>query len=340
MQAAAEDQFVDMLTSLLHSWQFKEGICEQISNKVEEVEAFYGKRCACHSDRDGPLFLGWLLPPDISDLTEQSKKIRQKLMQNGLDRLMSLEDEEIYVSRMQSDELKKAKAAAKSSDMDTAVAELKKVIEKITSPQIGRWTQNSEAMGRLLIDLFSDELYEARKQAGTAKLLIKDLKEFGFSNHSSPIDPSVFELLPPRAIQEISTAAPAYGMLLPGGARGIRKFLTGDSDLFFIGNGPLSSGLFPARQLIRLASQRIDVRRIINPSAAEPAADINSPDDPDSDDPDSEVDEADTATERAIASYQLLVKPRIYMSQCMDECDQMLPAMLQDIERIASEMGC
>ena len=94
-----------------------------------------------------------------------------------------------------------------------------------------------------------------------------------------------------------------------------------------------------------MASERIDVRSIINPSAAEPAANISSPDDPDSDDPesddpDSEVDEADTATERAIASYQLLVKPRIYMSQCMDECDQMLPAMLQDIERIASEMGC
>ena len=69
---------------------------------------------------------------------------------------MSLEDEEIYVTQMQNDELKKAKAAAKSSDMDTAVAELKKVIEKITSPQtFGRWTQNSEAMGRLLIDLFS-----------------------------------------------------------------------------------------------------------------------------------------------------------------------------------------
>ena len=80
MQATAEDKFVGKLTELLDSWQFKEEICEQISTVVEGISDFYGQRCArMNLDPDRALFLGWLLPPNISGLIKQSNEVRSMI---------------------------------------------------------------------------------------------------------------------------------------------------------------------------------------------------------------------------------------------------------------------
>ena len=69
--------------------------------------------------------------------------------------MMSLDDEAHFVRLLQNNELRAAKVAAKNGDIEAADKLLKEVISKISSPEHGRWNRNSDAMGAILVDLFS-----------------------------------------------------------------------------------------------------------------------------------------------------------------------------------------